>query len=111
MQRTLPNGLFIYLTDGEKVEINPYGYIPNGIFNRMKQHDYDKIMQMRSDAKKRNISKVNNSGSENPPVPSRISTGSDNNSIQVIEMSQNRTIMGGRNEQASIRSRDSSSRR
>ena len=106
MQRTIPNGLFIYLNDGEKKEINPYGYIANGIFNGMKQHDYDKVMRMRSDAKKRNISKVNNSGSENPSVPSRISTGSDNSSIQVSEMSQNRTIMGGRNEQSSLRSRD-----
>ena len=108
MERTMPNSLFIYLTDGEKVEVNPYGYIPNRIFNGMKQQDYNKIMQIRSNSKKRNISQVDNNRNENsnPSIPSRISTSSnDNASVQVSEISQNRTMMGGRNEQASMRSR------
>ena len=108
MERTMPNSLFIYLTDGEKVEVNPHGYIPNRIFNGMKQQDYDKIMQIRSNAKKRNISQVDNNRNKNSnlSIPSRISTSSnDNASVQVSEISHNRTMMGGRNEQALIQSR------
>ena len=110
MERTMPNSLFIYLTNGEKVEVDPHGYIPNRIFDGMKQQDYNKIMQMRSNARKRNISQVDNSRNENgnPSIPSRISTSSnDNASVQVSEISHNRTMMGGRNEQSSMQSRGS----
>ena len=71
----------------------------------MKDHDYQRIMRERAQRndRKHDIGKIS---ADEGSIPHNIAArNEDQHSTQVSEVTTGHTIMGGRNEQASLRSR------
>ena len=73
----------------------------------MKHSDYNKVMNDCHGHRKRNIQELRRDDTSTITTITRTSETaepSDNRSVQVSKVSRARTIMGGKNEKASIRS-------